>query len=72
MKKVSKVYCHTEFFHITGKWYFDKGKCYEANMEGGNHNLSEYKLEANDMEIKWFDRFVKNSDPLPDLIPHGK
>ena len=33
MKKVSKVYCHTEFFHITGKWYFDKGKCYEANME---------------------------------------
>lgn len=27
------VYCHTEFFHSTGRWYFDKGKCYEANVE---------------------------------------
>lgn len=41
-------------------------------FEGANHALTEYKAEANEMVFQWFDRFVKNNEPLPNILPHGK
>lgn len=39
--------------------------------EGADHGLSEFRQEANTEIIKWLDRYVKNSEPLPNLEPHG-
>ncbi|MGL5831526.1 MAG: alpha/beta hydrolase family protein, partial [Candidatus Altimarinota bacterium] len=39
--------------------------------EGGDHSLSEFKQESFQEIKKWFERFLKNSEPLPNLEPHG-
>ena len=41
-------------------------------FEGGNHGLSEFRDEVNNMAKKWFDDYIKNDKPLPDLKPHGR
>jgi dipeptidyl aminopeptidase/acylaminoacyl peptidase len=40
-------------------------------LEGGDHRLSEHRQEADRQTRMWFDRYVKNGEPLPDLKPHG-
>lgn len=41
-------------------------------FEGGDHGLSEHKEEVNEQVISWFDRYLKNNEPLPDMEYHGK
>ena len=41
-------------------------------FEGGDHFFSEFGVEKSKFMLDWFDRYVKNNGPLPDLEPHGK
>ncbi len=40
--------------------------------EGGDHGISEYKKEVNDQVLKWFDRYLKNDEQLPNMEYHGR
>ncbi len=41
-------------------------------FEGGDHGISEFKEEADADVISWFNRYLKNSEPLPNMEYHGK
>jgi dipeptidyl aminopeptidase/acylaminoacyl peptidase len=41
-------------------------------FEGGDHGILEFRDEVDEMVLKWFNRFVKNGEPLPDMNPHGR
>ena len=40
-------------------------------FEGGDHGLTEFKKEKNQLTFEWFDRFLKQREKLPVLKPHG-
>ena len=40
-------------------------------FEGGSHGNGEFAAEQEAMEIAWFDRYVRDRAPLPNLTPHG-
>jgi len=40
--------------------------------EGGDHGLNEFRDEVNEQVKAWFDKYVKNNYPLPNLEPHGR
>ena len=40
-------------------------------FEGSDHGLSEHENESTNMTLSWFERFVKNAEPLPNIKPHG-
>lgn len=72
--------------HGTSDWRvspdetFNMAKAFQENsipyrlvmFEGGDHGITEYKTEVNQMIRNWFDRYLKNDEKLPSLIPHGK
>lgn len=41
-------------------------------FEGADHGISEFREEKWRFVKEWFDRFVRSSQSLPDLNPHGK
>lgn len=41
-------------------------------FEGSDHGINENKSEVNKMVLNWFDRFLKNNEPLPDMKYHGR
>lgn len=41
-------------------------------FEGGDHGISEHKTEVNEEVINWFNRYLKNNEPLPNTEYHGK
>ncbi len=41
-------------------------------FEGADHGILEYRDEVDQMVVEWFDRYVKNKEPLPNLTPHGR
>ena len=41
-------------------------------LEGNDHFCTEAKSEAMRQIREWFDRFVRDRSPLPDVRPHGK
>lgn len=41
-------------------------------FEGGDHGISEHKDEVNKQVIKWFDRFLKMDEHLPNMEYHGR
>jgi dipeptidyl aminopeptidase/acylaminoacyl peptidase len=41
-------------------------------FEGSDHGISEHKNEVNEQVINWFDRYLKNDEPLPNMEYHGK
>ena len=41
-------------------------------FEGGDHGLSEFRNEVDDMAKDWFDSYLKNDKKLPELNPHGR
>lgn len=41
-------------------------------FEGGDHGISEHKKEVNDQVLKWFDRYLKNDEQLPNMKYHGR
>lgn len=40
-------------------------------FEGADHGISEYRIEYHRQTMDWFNRFLKNKEPLPNLKPHG-
>ncbi len=40
-------------------------------FEGGSHGNEEFAAEQEGMEIAWFDRYLRDGAPLPNLTPHG-
>ena len=40
-------------------------------FEGADHGITEFRKEAIDENVKWFDKYVKNRVALPNLKPHG-
>lgn len=41
-------------------------------FEGGDHGIKEFKKEVDAEIINWFDRYLKNQEPLPNMKFHGK
>lgn len=41
-------------------------------FEGAGHSLSEFAEEADQMAFNWFEKYLKNNSPLPNLKPHGE
>ncbi len=42
------------------------------SFEGGDHRLSTHREERNRATREWFDRYVRDNAPLPDLNLHGE
>ncbi len=40
-------------------------------LPGSDHSLSEHQSERDRLTRDWFDRYVRDGSPLPDLVPHG-
>jgi dipeptidyl aminopeptidase/acylaminoacyl peptidase len=40
-------------------------------FEGGSHGDPEFLDEQEQMEISWFNRYLRDGAPLPNLTPHG-
>jgi len=40
-------------------------------LPGSDHSLSEHRSERDRLTREWFDRYVRDGSPLPDLVPHG-
>ncbi len=58
---------------LSEKLYSEKVPHRLIIYEGGDHDLSEFREEAGNEKIRWFDRFVKNPKPImPDMKPHGE
>lgn len=72
--------------HGTGDWRVDVTQSlnmatalYEAKrpyrlmvFEGGDHGLSEFRDEVDEVVAAWFDRFVRDGESWPSLEPHGR
>ncbi len=41
-------------------------------FEGGDHGISEHKKEVNKQVIEWFNKYLKNNEPLPNMEYHGR
>ena len=41
-------------------------------FEGGNHGLSEFNVEVDNLAKQWFDDYLKNDKALPSLNSHGR
>lgn len=41
-------------------------------FEGGDHGISEHKKEVNEQVMMWFNRYLKNNEPLPNMEYHGE
>ena len=40
--------------------------------EGGDHGITEHKKEVNQQVISWFNRYLKNTEALPNMEYHGR
>lgn len=40
--------------------------------EGADHGINEFRSEVFNEIRNWFDRYLKNDTPLPNMEPHGK
>ena len=41
-------------------------------FEGGDHGLSEFNSEVEEQALHWFNKYVRDKEPLPDMEYHGK
>lgn len=41
-------------------------------FEGADHGISEFRDETEKNTISWFDKYLKNGEPLPDMEYHGR
>lgn len=39
---------------------------------GADHGIREYRDETTDQTKSWFDKYVRDKSPLPDMEPHGR
>ncbi|MEO1513603.1 MAG: prolyl oligopeptidase family serine peptidase [Bacteroidota bacterium] len=40
-------------------------------FEGGDHSISEHRTEVNEQVMRWFDKYLKSTEPLPNMKYHG-
>lgn len=40
-------------------------------FEGADHGIREFRKEKDEAVISWFDRFLKNGEPIPEMDFHG-
>lgn len=57
---------------MSAKLYLSKIPHRLVMFEGADHYLTEVKKESSLLIKMWFDRYVRESSPLPDTEPHGK
>jgi dipeptidyl aminopeptidase/acylaminoacyl peptidase len=41
-------------------------------FEGGDHGITEHQNEVEEAVMNWFDKYLKNNDPLPNMEYHGR
>ena len=41
-------------------------------FEGGDHGISEHRKEVDEEVINWFNKYLKNEEPLPNMEYHGR
>ncbi len=41
-------------------------------FEGGDHGITEHRKEVNEQVIRWFDKYLKIGEPLPNMEYHGR
>jgi len=41
-------------------------------FEGADHGITEYRQEYHRQTLDWFNRWLKNKEPLPNMKPHGR
>lgn len=41
-------------------------------FEGADHGISEFRSEVDEEVINWFDKYLKNGSPLPNMEFHGR
>lgn len=41
-------------------------------FEGGDHEITEHKKEVDEQVVNWFDKYLKNNEPLPKMEYHGR
>jgi len=41
-------------------------------FEGADHGITEFRDEVHSHTISWFDKYLKNGEPLPDMEYHGR
>jgi dipeptidyl aminopeptidase/acylaminoacyl peptidase len=41
-------------------------------FEGADHGISEHRKEVNEQVLYWFDKYLKNKEPLPNMKYHGR
>lgn len=43
-----------------------------VTFEGADHYMTEFSKQQSQMIEKWFERYLKNNEPLPNLELHGE
>jgi dipeptidyl aminopeptidase/acylaminoacyl peptidase len=41
-------------------------------FEGGDHGISEFRSEVDEIVVNWFDKYLKKDAPLPNMEYHGR
>jgi len=41
-------------------------------FEGGDHGINEFRAEVNEEVLNWFNRYLKNNEPIPNMEFHGR
>ncbi len=41
-------------------------------FEGGDHGLTEFRDEVDEIVVEWFDKYLKRGETPPSLVPHGR
>ncbi len=41
-------------------------------FEGGDHGISEHRVEVDQQIVNWFDKYLKKNESLPDMKYHGQ
>ncbi len=60
-----------ETLELAKRCYEEKVPCRLMMFEGGEHNLGSFFPEPYRQALRWFHRFVRDLEPLPNLEPHG-
>jgi dipeptidyl aminopeptidase/acylaminoacyl peptidase len=56
---------------LVSKFYELKQPCRFIMYEGGQHSLIEHRAHYYQQMIDWFDTYLRDRKPWPDLAPHG-
>ncbi len=61
-----------ESLRLAQRCYEERIPCRYISYEGADHSLTEVYGESVGQLVSWFDTYVRDLAPLPDLVPHGE